>query len=109
MNNLDQENEQLFTVENEYWVKLAEDLESLKKDRRFQNLILNAYFKDKAINGVSLLANEAIIEQGKRPAIIESLVAISHLEDFLITVENLGTVTIDDEDSDDQESSYERR
>lgn len=97
MNNL--VDEQLLTVENQYWVDLKADLDWLTENKRFQNLILNGYFKDKAINGVSLLAQDAIVKGGHRPAVMEDLVAISKLQDFFITVENLGTVVEDDDDS----------
>lgn len=93
MNNLENENEeQILTVENEYWVKMWEDLEALKKDPRFQRVILEGYFKDKAINGVSLLAQDAVVSGGHRSAVMESLIAISQLEDHFITIENLGNI-----------------
>ena len=98
MNNLDEQ--QLLEVENQYWVDMWAALERLKENKDFQKLILKGYFQDKAVNGVSLLAQDAVIAAGKRPAVIESLVAISHLEDFFIMVENIGTV-IPDEDEED--------
>ena len=70
----------------------------------FQKLVLGGYFRDKAINGVSLLANDQTINEGKRPAVIESLIAISHLQDFFITVKNLGTVP-PEEDEDESDPS----
>jgi len=91
MNNLEQEQQQLLTVENEYWVKMWEDLQGLKNDPRFKRLILEGYFKDKAVNGVSMLAADYTIANGKRSEIMEELISISRLEDFFITVENLGS------------------
>lgn len=53
---------------------------------------------DKAVNGVSLLAQDAIVAGGHRSAVMEDLIAISSLEDFFVTVENLGSVPSEDED-----------
>lgn len=96
MNNLS--DQQLLEVENQYWVDLWAALERLKQNKDFQKVILEGYFKDRAVNGVSLLAQEAIVSSGRRPAIIEDLIAISHLEDYFFTVENLGTVPTDEEE-----------
>lgn len=97
MNNLS--DQQLLEVENQYWVDLWTALERLKQNKDFQKVILEGYFKDRAVNGVSLLAQEAIVSSGRRPAIIEDLIAISHLEDYFITVENLGTVPTEEEEA----------
>jgi len=90
--------DQLLEVENQYWADMAEALKNLKNNKDFQTLILNGYFRDKAVNGVSLLAQDSIVSEGRRPSIIESLVAISHLEDYFIMVENLGTPHLDEEE-----------
>lgn len=59
---------------------------------------MEGYFKDKAINGVSLLAQDAIIANGHRTAVMEDLIAISSLQDFFITIENLGTTPPDEDE-----------
>ena len=93
------EGKEILTVENEYWKLMWESLERLQKNDDFKRVILDGYFKDKAINGVSLLAIDGIKRQGLRGEIMEELVAISSLQDFFITIENLGTVpTIDEEE-----------
>lgn len=98
MSNL--EDQQILEVENQYWVDMWESLERLQKNKDFKRLILNGYFKDKAINGVSLLAQDAVIQNGMRSQVMEDLIAVSKLQDFFITVENLGTVPPEsDEDS----------
>ena len=99
MNNLN--DEQLLAVETQYWVDMNESLKVLEDNKDFQRVIMGGYFRDKAINGVSLLANDQTIAEGKRPAVIEGLIAISHLEDFFITIKNLGMVL--PEDDEDQE------
>lgn len=96
MSNL--EDQQILEVENQYWVDMWNSLNRLQDNKDFQRLILNGYFKDKAINGVSLLAQDNVIQNGLRPAVMEDLVAISKLEDFFITVENLGTIPPESED-----------
>jgi len=95
--------QQILEAENNYWVDMWASLERLKANKDFQRVILNGFFKDKAINGVSLLAQDGIIDAGKRPAVIESLIAISHLEDFFITVENFGNVNIDEDNDEDED------
>lgn len=81
---------ELEMVEASYWAEKVDALNRLKDNKDFQSLILEGYFKDKAINGVSLLAHEAIKREGKRGDIMEQLVAISNLEDYFMTVTQLG-------------------
>jgi hypothetical protein len=81
---------ELEMIEVSYWANKLDDLEWLKNQKQFQSLILEGYFKDKAINGVSLLANETVKREGKRGDIMEMLVAISNLEDYFMTVMQLG-------------------
>ena len=99
MSNL--EDQQIIEVENQYWVDMWASLERLQRNKDFKRLILDGYFKDKAVNGVSLLAQDAIVDNGMRPRVMEDLVAISKLEDFLITVENLGSVPPEKEEEED--------
>lgn len=93
--------EELLRVENDYWAGMAQDLMSLEKDDRFQRVILQGYFKDKAINGVSLLATDHVKRAGVRGDIMEQLVAISNLEDYFHTIKNLGSAPEVDEDDDE--------
>lgn len=94
MNNLNEE--EILEVENQYWVNMWNDLRSLKEDERFKRVILDGYFKDKAINGVSLLARDDVVSNGHRSAVMEDLIAISSLEDFFISIENLGSIPAED-------------
>lgn len=96
MNNLN--DQQILEVENQYWVDQWASLERLKGNKDFKRVILEGYFKDKAVNGVSLLARDAIVEGGHRSAVMEDLIAISSLEDFFITIENLGSIPAEHED-----------
>lgn len=90
--------EQLLEAENSYWVKKWEALERLHNNEDFKDLVLEGYFKDKAVDGVSMLAHDAVIKSGKRGEVMEALVAISHLQDYFITVQNLGSIPDYDED-----------
>lgn len=96
MNNLS--NQQILEVENEYWASMWESLRKLRSNPDFKRVILQGYFRDKAVNGVSLLAQDAVIANGQRSAVMEDLIAISSLEDFFITIENLGSIPPEDDD-----------
>ena len=87
------QNEELFEIENKYWFDMNKALERLHDNPDFQLVILNGYFKDRAVNGVSMLANRGVIESNKRGQIFEELVAVSHLQDYFITIANLGSVS----------------
>jgi hypothetical protein len=96
MNNLN--DQQVLEVENRYWADMWASLERLKENKDFQRVILEGYFKDKAINGVSLLAQDGIVQGGHRTAVMEDLIAISSLEDFFMTIENLGTIPTEEDE-----------
>lgn len=93
--------QKLIEVENQYWVDLWASLERLHENKDFQRVILEGYFRDKAINGVSLLAQDSIVRNGQRTAVMESLIAISQLEDYFITIRNLGSTPSDDVEVED--------
>jgi hypothetical protein len=94
MNNLNNELEeqQLVETENTYWVDMWKSLEILHSNPHFKRVILEGYFKDKAVNGVSMLAHRTTLQEGSRPDILESLMAVSRLQNHFITIENLGSV-----------------
>ena len=85
--------QELEMIENKYWVDMALSLKRLEKNEDFKKVILNGYFKDKAINGVSLLATDYIKQGGFRPDVMEAMVAISQLQDYFKTIKNLGLVS----------------
>lgn len=90
MNNLENEQVEVETIINNQWIAKYDALVRLERNPDFKLLILDGYFRDKAVDGVSLLANEGIKRQGLRADVMEQLVAISNLQDFFITVKNLG-------------------
>ena len=87
--------------EYNYYVGQKQALDRLKTNPDFKKVILEGYFKDKAINGVSLLATDYVRRNGLRPEVMESLVAISHLQDYFITIDKMGTTEEDDIDSEE--------
>ena len=96
------ENQDLESVENQYWVDMNDALVRLKNGTPqpddFKKVILEGYFKDKAINGVSLLATDYVKDNGLRPNVMEQLVAISALEDYFATITSLGSIPAEDDE-----------
>lgn len=93
-----QEVNELETVEAQYWVDQKNALERLEKNEDFKSLIIDGYFKDRAVDAVSLLSNPQIKKRGERPDIMEDLVAISGLQNHFNNVKNLGSIAEDDLD-----------
>ncbi len=91
-----QEEIELETAEAQYWVDMAKALENLEKNEDFKKVVLNGYFRDKALDGVSLLAVPAVKQAGERPEIMEDLVAISNLKYHFSMIKNLGSIAEDD-------------
>ena len=89
--------------EYNYYVGMKQALERLENNPDFQKVILDGYFKNKAVNGVSMLASGYIKKNGLRADIMESLVAISQLQDYFITVKQLGA----EDDSEDEDGVEE--
>lgn len=79
-------------AETQYWVEQYEGLVELEKCPNFKKVILEGYFKDRALDSVSLLATDYIRNSGKRPEVMEVLVAISNLQDHLATIKNIGGI-----------------
>lgn len=85
-------------IDNKYWHDLYLALMRLEENKDFQKVILETYFKDKAVNLVSMLANPHVVSTNKRGEIMEEMVAISRLQDFFIYVKNLGAPAPDEEE-----------
>ena len=97
MNNLEAntQNDELYFDENldtqdKYWKNMYKALERLKENKDFQTVIQQGYITDRALGDVSLLGSYNTIRQGTRPDVMESLVAISRLQDFFRVIHNLG-------------------
>ena len=95
--NQEQTDTQLEEIENQYWIDQCKDLEELENNPQFKNVILEGYFKDRALDSVSLLGTDYIRQSGKRPEVMEVLVAISILQDHFATIRNLGAILEDEQ------------
>lgn len=77
---------ELESVDNSYWVELDKALRRLLKSEDFKKVILEGYLKDKALSGVSLLGRSDVKKRGERPDVIEELVSVANLQQYLFTV-----------------------
>ena len=87
--------------EYNYYVGLKQALDRLETNPDFKKVILEGYFRDKAVNGVSLLATDYVRKNGLRAEIMENLVAISNLQDYFLTIKKMGTEPEDDDTEDE--------
>ena len=88
----------LLEVENSYWGGLATSLDRLKDNEDFKKLILEGYFKDKAITAVGILSSDYVVQNNQRSDVMEQLIAISQLKDYFRVVENIGAQQLAEED-----------
>lgn len=96
MSNQIADNTAIETVDAQYWVNQYEALQRLRNNEDFKAVILNGYLKDKALNGVSLLAHPSVKQRNERPNVMEELVAISNLEYHLYMIDQLGSIAKED-------------
>lgn len=82
--------EQKLAEDRKYWVEMKESLERLEQNEDFKKVILEGYLKDKALNGVAILADPGIKQRGERSDVMEELVAIANLRYYLGMIYNLG-------------------
>jgi len=97
MNANNQQTEQeMEMVETQYWADQYEALTRLESNKDFQLVILQGYFKDRALDNVSMLGTHYAKSSGTRPEIMESLVAISSLQDHFNTIKKIGGIAEED-------------
>ena len=101
MNTIDQD--MIANEEISYWVDQAQALERLEKNSDFQKVILEGYFKDKAVSGVSILAVDQGKASGRRTDVMEALIAISTLQDHFKVIKAMGAPSDDGELDDGDE------
>ncbi len=101
MNNLED-----YTVEQRE--QAYKDLQKLHTMPEFQRLILDGYFREQAVVGVSNLANDSVKRAGLRPDIMETLIGISQLQQYFIQVASLAPVDSeeDEEDGEQQDPGF---
>ena len=88
--NMDTINQQQAAVrEVEYWRDMADALERLEQNPDFQKVILEGYFKDRAVSGVSILASDQVKDSGRRTDVMEGLIAVSALQDHFYTIKGM--------------------
>ena len=92
------DNVELEYTENTYWVELFQALERLQDNKDFIKVISEGYFRDKAVDGVSLLATDYVRQSGTRGSIMEELVAISALENYFQLITNKGAPMPEDDE-----------
>ena len=92
---------ELELAERSSLIKKYEALKDLENNESFKTLILEGYFKEKAVDAVSLLATEYVRQSGTRGAIMEELVAISSLENYFHVITQLGAPAVEDDSEDE--------
>jgi len=90
--------DELMTESNNHYVSMWEALERLHRNEDFKKVILDGYFRDEAQRGVSILATDHVVRNGLRSEVMEGLIAISRLQDYLGNVENMGNIPPEDEE-----------
>lgn len=84
MKDMDLDN--LETCDNTYWIESYNALLRLQDNPDFQKVIVEGFLTKKALGAVSLLADPAIKKRGERTDVMEELIAISSLSQYLYTV-----------------------
>lgn len=80
-------------------VEKYEALQRLNENEDFKKVITEGYLKESAIDKTSLLGTNYVRQNNLRGTLMEELVAISCLEQYLISIEQLGApITEDDDD-----------
>ena len=101
------DNEEILYVEQEtdHAIKMGEALKRLRENKDFNDLILDGYLKEKVLASVSLLAVPQIKAQGKRPDIMEDMVAASNLQFFFQMIDDAYTGAVDPVLSEEEEEA----
>nr|DAS93524.1 MAG TPA: hypothetical protein [Caudoviricetes sp.]DAW45254.1 MAG TPA: hypothetical protein [Caudoviricetes sp.] len=85
-----QEVEQLETADTSYQVELYEALERLENNEDFKKVILEGYLATKPLGLVTMLARHDVKQRGERPNVMEELIAVSSLGQYLFMIKQLG-------------------
>tara|TARA_R110001606_G_scaffold42824_1_gene113956 strand:- start:324 stop:680 length:357 start_codon:yes stop_codon:yes gene_type:complete len=84
------------TEETDYWVDMDLAVERMKSGRDqpgdFKKVILEGYFHNLPINQTALLADEATLAKGQRSEVMEVLISISRLQQFLMQIRTFSLV-----------------
>jgi len=104
MSNPEQENIELMTANFDHAIEMGEALKRLQRNGDFKKIITNGYLKEKVLASVSLLGVPQIQAEGKRPGVMEDLVAASNLQFFLRLIEHQYEAAKDPILSDEEEA-----
>jgi hypothetical protein len=101
MTNLNTEEVDLEMAERQELVEKYDALQVLTNEhseagKAFKKLVLDGYLKDKAVEFTSLLAVPGM--QTSRSQLFEALAAISHFENYLSMISNLGAPANEDDE-----------
>lgn len=98
--------EELLTVDvqQDHNIEMGEALNRLRNNKDFKTFILEGYLEGKVLASVSLLATPAIKAQGRRPDIMEDLIAASNLSYFMLMTDNAYEGAVDPVLSDEEEA-----
>lgn len=98
---------QVESKEPSYWVAQKEALERLEgghpRPDDFKTVILEGYFRDKAVAGTSILASDQVKASGRRTDVMEGLIAISALQDHFKVIKAMGDMVEQDDELADEE------
>lgn len=86
-----QDTDDVQEIDNSYWSKQYQALESLKNKQFFKTLIEEGYFKDYALSLIMELIDPSVVAEGRRGAVMEKMVGLARLQDYLNTVKGLST------------------
>ena len=75
--------------ERDFAIELGNALNRLRENPDFKLVIEDGYFRDKALDSVSLLGVPQIKEQNRRGDVIEDLVAISNLQYYFRMIDSM--------------------
>ena len=89
--------------EYNYYVGMKQALDRLEANPDFKTVVLDGYFKDRAINAVGALASDNVRRGGHRPELMEELNAISMLQQYFITLKKMGAEMPEDDMDEDEE------
>ena len=88
----------------DYWTDMAMSLDRLEANDDFKKVILEGYFKDKAVSGVSILASDQVKASGRRTDVMEGLIAISSLQDHFQTIKAMRQAAKDEAEYEDEDA-----
>jgi len=88
MSNSEQDQIELETASLEHAIGMGEAWLRLQRNGDFKKVIMNGYLDEKVKASVSLLAVPQIKDSGRRPEIVEDIIAASNLQFYFKIIEH---------------------